>query len=220
MTSYTINAFTGEFDAIGSGSSAVSTVSGTPYQIQVTPTTGNAVASLTDGIYVGDPVVPPVGGIAVSGNIVNAILTASELVATDADKNLISIDNGSAAQVMTSNGSGELPSMQDIPILTIPYTDENSDFNAQNASGYFCYAPLTVSLPSSPSQGNEIQIFAIESPVIVQAFTGQYIVLADDSSTESGTATSTSIGCSIKLIYRSADSTWYSTSAVGSWTLG
>jgi hypothetical protein len=100
------------------------------------------------------------------------------------------------------------------------WTDEATSFSAASGNGYFCTAALTATLPASPSQGDVINI-AVDtaSAVVIQANTGQTIRLGNITSTTAGTATSSAIGDSLQLVYRSANSEWFSVSSTGNWLL-
>ena|SRR5579872_5331495 len=102
----------------------------------------------------------------------------------------------------------------------LTWTDEAISFSAAASNGYFCTAALTATLPASPSQGDTIAINTVTSSnVVIQANTGQTIVLGLTSSTTAGTCTSSDTGNSIELVYRSTGSTWRTLNEVGTWIL-
>ena len=101
----------------------------------------------------------------------------------------------------------------------ITWTDQAANFAAADVSGYFCTSALTATLPASPSQGATIKfITTTSSSVVIQANTGQTIILSTSSSSTAGTATSTASGSSLVLIYRSAETAWRAEGSIGNWT--
>lgn len=98
------------------------------------------------------------------------------------------------------------------------WTDEGAPFNAAVSNGYFVTAATTGTLPASPSQGNEIKFVSdVAGVVTIQAVGTQKIRIGNVLSSAAGTAVSTAIGDSLSLVYRAADTTWYSTTVVGVW---
>ena len=122
----------------------------------------------------------------------------------------VTIDNTTGQLgVTTSGGSG-----------AIPWADEATSFAAVASNGYFCTAALTATLPASPSQGDLVEFnTTTASSIVVQANTGQTIIVSATSSTTDGTATSSASGNSLTLIYRTADTAWHATSSIGNWVL-
>jgi hypothetical protein len=103
---------------------------------------------------------------------------------------------------------------------SISWTDVGTSFAATSGNGYFVTASVTATLPASPTQGDVININAqTASVVIVQAAAGQTIRLANSTSAVAGRAESTDIGCTLQLVYRSANTQWVSIGSEGSWTL-
>jgi len=96
----------------------------------------------------------------------------------------------------------------------IAWSDKSTSFNAVVSNGYFCTAALTATLPGSPSEGDRVA-FVVDtaSAVIVQGNTGQFIRLGASISASAGTITSSAIGDSLQLVYRSSSTTWYTLSA-------
>jgi hypothetical protein len=121
----------------------------------------------------------------------------------------------------TVNGSGEVSALA---VGSIPWTDEAVSFAAASNNGYFCTAPLTVTLPAAPAQGDTISI-AIDyattpgNAVIVQANTGQTIRTSNMDTSTGGTATNSAQGDALSLVYRAASDEWFSLSTEGSWFL-
>ena len=102
----------------------------------------------------------------------------------------------------------------------ITWQDKDTSFAAVPSFGYFCIDALTVTLPAAPPNGTEIIIVAGTSgTVVVQAAVSQSITVANMSSSEDGTASSTASGSILQLVYRINDGEWFSISTAGSWTL-
>lgn len=102
---------------------------------------------------------------------------------------------------------------------TISWSDKGADFTAHIQTGYFITAALTSTLPTSPVQGDTIS-FAVDTSgtFVIQASPGQSIRIGANISTVAGTATNSSIGDSITLVYRASDTTWISVTAPqGTW---
>ena len=119
-----------------------------------------------------------------------------------------------------SGSSQDLCGVTALTPLITSWTDEAISFNAASGNGYFCSAALTATLPSSPSQGDMVSIAADTSgTVVVQASTGQTIRISSVSSSSGGTATSGVAGSSLQLVYRAANSEWFSIATEGNWTL-
>lgn len=100
------------------------------------------------------------------------------------------------------------------------FTDKSTDFTAVVNNGYFCTAALTATLPAVATQG---QIVIIEtttaSNVIIDASGTDVIRMGSTASSAGGTATSSAAGNSVYLVYRSANTSWYSISTEGTWVL-
>jgi hypothetical protein len=121
----------------------------------------------------------------------------------------------------TVNGSGQVSALAS---GNVPWTDEATSFAAVSNHGYFCTAPLTVTLPASPSQGDTINIAVdyattLGNAVIVQANTGQTIRTSNMDTSTGGTATNSAQGDALSLVYRTASAEWFSLSTEGSWFL-
>jgi len=120
---------------------------------------------------------------------------------------------------IVSTPSSNLLTISTIHDQIFPWTDESSNFNAQPNNGYFCTASLTVSLPSSPSQGDVIKILSdTTGMVMIQANTGQYIRIGNVIGSAAGNAINTRQGDAIDFVYRAASTTWYAyDGVVGTW---
>lgn len=103
---------------------------------------------------------------------------------------------------------------------SIAWTDEATSFLAVSGSAYFASAALTMTLPASPIQGDVVILAADTSgTVVAQANTGQTIQLGGAATSSGGTATSSVKGNSLYLVYRAADTEWFSIATTGSWIL-
>ena len=127
---------------------------------------------------------------------------------------------GSGAVTVTGNpGTSTLT----ISVQTDSFTwsDQAISFAALPQNGYFCTAALTVSLPTAGLVNGSTIIIYVDTanPVVIQAGAGQMIEISNASSTVAGTATSTSQGNIVTLVYRVSDTTWHSISSQGSFTL-
>ena len=101
------------------------------------------------------------------------------------------------------------------------WNDEATSFAAVKGNGYFVTANATATLPASPSQGDTIA-FEVDSAsgiLTIQANTGQIIRTGKTVTASAGTAVSNFDGDSLTLVYRAADTSWQSISAIGTWTL-
>lgn len=148
-------------------------------------------------------------------------LVAYELMAggTTTTNPMQQIGTGTSGQVLISGGSTALPSFQTISGV-VKWSDQATSFNIVAGNGYFCTAALTAALPLAANEGDTVTIYCdTGSSVIIQANTGQFIRNNSSISSSNGTATSSTQGNSITLVYRAASSTWYSTSVEGTWVV-
>lgn len=107
-----------------------------------------------------------------------------------------------------------------VPAQNLTWTDEAISFAAAVNNGYYTTAALTATLPSTPSQGQVIEILAVNAAAVtIQAAAGQAIHFGSSASTVAGTATSTARGDSVKLIYRPTGNIWWAFTSSGSWIL-
>lgn len=116
---------------------------------------------------------------------------------------------------VTTSGSGNTET-----INSVIFTDQGSSVAVTQDSGSFATAAITLTTPAAPGQGHELIFVCTTSSTLVIAASGtQLIRLGSLISSAGGSATSTSIGDSITLRYRTADTTWYAVSSIGTWVL-
>lgn len=98
------------------------------------------------------------------------------------------------------------------------WSDKSTSFTAVAENGYYASAALTATLPAIASQGDGV-IIACDTTgaVIVQASAGQSIRIGNTISSVAGFITNTQKGDSLNLVYRAADSVWFSLATEGSW---
>jgi len=119
---------------------------------------------------------------------------------------------------LLSNGAAANPSFQPIPFQSMPLIDEAMSFSAVAGNAYYVSDSATASLPSSPSQGDEIQFICGDTAVVIQADGTDLIQLGNQTSTAGGTLTNVAIGDCITLKFQETSTTWWGVSSVGNWT--
>lgn len=138
--------------------------------------------------------------------------------------NNVNVNNGTGVNI-TANP--DLSSSFIVNVINdgFPWSDQAVSFSAAKQNGYFCTAGLTVSLPTAGLvTGSTIIIYVdTASSVVLQAGAGQQIEISQTLSTVGGigpaTATSTSQGNIVTLVYRASDTTWHAISSAGSFNL-
>ncbi len=119
----------------------------------------------------------------------------------------------------TTSGAGSTITITSVSTPT-PFTDQAVTFSAAVNNGYFCTAALTVNLPAGATQGQFVIIeTATAGNVVIDAAPGDFIRMGSSVSTSGGTSTSSAEGNSVYLIYRTANTSWYSISTEGTWVL-
>lgn len=134
---------------------------------------------------------------------------------------IASISPGILGQVLTSNGAAANPSYQTLPFVPATWNDRAISFAAAANTAYFVTAVAIATLPAVPAQGNTI-VFTVDgvgSLLTITANAGQTIRLGKIVTAVAGTAVNNFQGDSITLVYRSADSSWIASEAIGTWTL-
>ena len=127
------------------------------------------------------------------------------------------ISPGTAGNVLTSDGTNwtSKPAGEQLPI-----TDIAVNTLAVVNNSYAATAAVTLTLPASPAQSDTVQVMvATGGSMIIQANTGQLIMVGVNASTTAGTATNTQIGDSLTLRYRTSNSTWRAYSSEGTWSM-
>lgn len=122
------------------------------------------------------------------------------------------------AGVVITNGSGSITLALNGSSIT-SWTDKNTSFPAVASNGYFSTDTLTMTLPSSPSQGDTIGVViqVSSTTLTIQANTGQKIQIGSAASSVAGSVTSDIIGTSLILVYNFSASCWFAVSCMGSW---
>ena len=132
------------------------------------------------------------------------------------------LTNGTTGQVLTAT-AGSPPTWANPTTSVGIWTDEATSFSAVAGNGYFITAASVVAtLPASPTQGQTIAFAsdsATASSLTITASAGQVIRLGTTASAAAGTAVNTQRGDSITLVYRTSDTTWIATQAIGSWNV-
>lgn len=102
------------------------------------------------------------------------------------------------------------------------WSDQAVSFNAAKENGYFITAALTATLPAAPAEGDTIEFIVTTNTAmgfVIQANAGQKITINTMSSSVAGTATNSTSGDAIELIYRTVGTTWWCLSKEGNWSL-
>ena len=109
----------------------------------------------------------------------------------------------------TFSGSGNTVSLN-ITATGVMWSDEAATFLAKSNTGSFCTAPLTLTMPASPANGDIVFMISDTSGVItMQANTGQFFRVGQTLSAMAGTCSSSKIGDAIEFVFRFTDLTWY-----------
>lgn len=165
------------------------------------------------GVIMSQAFVPINAGGTPSNVPINFITDSGTAVSSS---NNINVVGGGATSTSGAGNTVTITSTSNI----VPWTDEAISFAAAVNNGYFCTSALTATMPATPTQGQVVIIeTATASSVVVQANTGHVIRMGSGSSTVAGTATSSAAGNSVYLVYRSANTSWYSISTEGTWLL-
>lgn len=102
------------------------------------------------------------------------------------------------------------------------WSEQNGDFNAAVQNGYFCNSLLTATLPASGGLviGNSL-IFYVDtvSVVTIQAGVGEFLQVGSNISVSGGTATSSTRGAILELVFKPSDLTWHTISSLGVWSV-
>jgi len=105
-------------------------------------------------------------------------------------------------------------------INSVVFTDQGGTTSVISDSGSFATAAITLTLPAAPLQGEEVEFVCTSaSALVIDAPSTHLIRIGALVTSAGGTATSTGIGDSLTLRYRTTGTTWYATSVIGGWTL-
>ena len=116
---------------------------------------------------------------------------------------------------VTTTGSGNT-----ITINSVVYTNQAGSTSVTADSGSFSTAAITLTLPAAPAQGDLVEfVCTTANPLIIDAPSTHLIRIGTLVTSAGGTVTSTAIGDSITLRYRTSDTTWYATSVIGTWVI-
>ena len=127
---------------------------------------------------------------------------------------------GSTGQVLTVVGG--LPAWSNPSSTGLPWIDQGTNITAAVNTGYFVTASCTITLPTAPSQGTIVAFQVISTgsiTFVTTAASGASIQIGNSSSSTSRSATNTGNGDALYLVYRTADTKWYSTETTGNWSL-
>ena len=126
------------------------------------------------------------------------------------------IDGGTANFVMQSAGTGVAPSF----VKPNMFLTTSGTFNATKGRGYILTGASTITLPSAPTTGDTVSFVCdTASSVVLTASAGQVISIQAVISNYAGTATSSTQGNAITLVYNSGDTSWIANKVIGTWTL-
>lgn len=179
-----------------------------------------------------DPVVPNASGvIAVSGAAVANHSVVLESRSRAANAYNLEVQYATTAASSTANLSGVAHfnsahfSVDSNGFVSSNNTisqwlDVSGAVSAAVDTGYFITGTCTLTLPSSPSQGDLINCIVDTTQILtIQANTGQFIRVANNLTAAAGTAVNTQRGDSMELVYRAATTTWLARSNPnGAWT--
>lgn len=167
-------------------------------------------AVITAGTGVG--VTPGANTITISASATTPLSFPTDSGTATPAANALSILGGPG---VTTSGSGST-----VTINSVVFTDQAGSTTVTSDSGSFATAAITLTLPASPVQGELLQFVCTSaSALVVDAPSTHLIRIGTLVTSAGGTATSTAIGDSLTLRYRTSDTTWYATSVIGTWLI-
>jgi hypothetical protein len=167
-------------------------------------------AVITAGTGVG--VTPGANTITISASATTPLSFPTDSGTATPAANALSILGGPG---VTTSGSGST-----VTINSVVFTDQAGSTTVTSDSGSFATAAITLTLPAAPAQGELLQFVCTSaSALVVDAPSTHLIRIGTLVTSAGGTATSTAIGDSLTLRYRSSDTTWYATSVIGTWVI-
>lgn len=152
----------------------------------------------------------------------NASATIRKIIVSDGTNWVASTETwatpSTSGNILTSDGTNWVSSAP--ASSAIPYTDQGSSTTIASNHGYFVTGNFTMTLPSSPSQGDICIVFADTTSVVtVTGNTGQVIRLGSSVTAAAGSIASTARGDCVRLVYRTSGTAWIAESAIGNWTI-
>jgi hypothetical protein len=153
--------------------------------------------------------------------VTGVTVAASAPVAVASTGQLSSLGFGTATYVLTSNGAGVSPTWQPSLPSSFPWLDASGVFNAAINTGYFLTAASTPTLPAAPAPGDIIEFFVDAAALCtITANAGQVIQYAGATSAVAGTLAASVVGNHVRLVYRSANTSWNAIASMGAaWTV-
>jgi len=124
--------------------------------------------------------------------------------------------------ILGLSGSKTSGSGSTLTIKSPPYADASASATSVLNSGEFVTGAFTRTLPASAglADGDLFEyICTSASALVIQSVGAQQIRLGSLITSAGGTCTSTAIGDSVTLRFRSADGFFYATSIVGTWVM-
>jgi hypothetical protein len=153
--------------------------------------------------------------------ITGVTASGSAPVGINSSSQLSSLGFGTSGQVLTSNGASTSPTWQPILPTQFPWLDASGTFTAAINTGYFLTGTSTPTLPASPAQGDIIEFFVdAAATMTITANTSQVIQYAGSTSASAGTLAASTVGNHVRLVYRSANTSWNAIGSMGAaWTV-
>lgn len=136
---------------------------------------------------------------------------------TGNDPVLANITAGTGISIVNGPGSITISVSGDTPTWV-----DSAGGGLSNHTGYFATAAAVYTLPAGVANGDIVEIADfVGGGVVLTAQNGDKIRLSNTDSNVNGTATSTQIGDSMRLVYRLVGKVWVNIpSASGMWILG
>jgi hypothetical protein len=132
--------------------------------------------------------------------------------------NILNVLGGSNVQTTGSGNTVTIKVIND----GFTWSEQTTDFNAVIQNGYFCNNGLTVTLPASGGLvlGNTVIIYVdTSSTVTIQSGSGEFIQVGTNISVSGGTASSSTRGAILELVFKPSDLTWHTISSLGVWAV-
>ncbi len=200
----------GNFNLVGSGSIVVDGTANTE-TVHLNGLTNHAVL-----VGAGTDTITKVGPTATTGAVLQNNSGADPSYSTAAYPSTA----GTSGNVLKSNGTNWVSSS---PTFTgMVWTDRGSSVSVLSNSGSFATASIILTLPATPTQGDTCE-FCVSGAfsLVLDAPSTHLIQLGNVVTSAGGTCTSSGLsGDSIKLVYRSSNTTWYAVGGPeGIWSL-